>query len=482
MTDDEVQLGRYAREGMEDAFGALVARHLPLVYSAALRQVGGDEPLAKDVAQKVFIELARHAGLLCRRGMISGWLYITTRNIATKTVRGERRRRTREQTCAVMQELHSQAAPEPDWSQISPVLDQAMARLSPTDRNAVLLRFFEDKDLKTVGAALGVSEDAARMRVNRALESLRGMLRQRGVVLSSVMLGSVLASQAVGAVPAGLAQSITGAALASTVTSGGAVASFLQTAFMTKLKIGLIGIVVAASAVAPWVIERQARNRLQNEVQALRLKSAGMDALSSENARLSNWVAQTDAAAALSRGEKSELLRLRGEAGRLREENRALVKAGAAGGRRGVGGTGSRGETGAKEANVEELNIDLAKESWAPAGYASPENALQTMLWARREGDFKTLVASVTPEFVEKAQKAWGDKFEDQLKQELPGDLDWVSKCLIRRRETISEDEVKLFYALAANPVPFGDNGSRMKSLGCGVTAKRIGNEWKIQP
>ena len=92
MTDDEAQLGRYVRQGADEAFAALVARHLPLVYSAALRQVGGDEQSAKDVAQKVFIELARNAKRLYHGEMIAGWLYVTTRNIATKTVRGERRR------------------------------------------------------------------------------------------------------------------------------------------------------------------------------------------------------------------------------------------------------------------------------------------------------------------------------------------------------------------------------------------------------
>jgi DNA-directed RNA polymerase specialized sigma24 family protein len=96
MTDDAAQLRQYAQEGSEQAFAEVVARHLPLVYSAALRQVGGDEQLAKDVAQTVFIALARNAGSLYRRELITGWLYTTTRYMAAKTVRGDRRRQTRE--------------------------------------------------------------------------------------------------------------------------------------------------------------------------------------------------------------------------------------------------------------------------------------------------------------------------------------------------------------------------------------------------
>jgi hypothetical protein len=135
-----------------------------------------------------------------------------------------------------------------------------------------------------------------------------------------------------------------------------------------------------------------------------------------------------------------------------------------------------------KDANVEELNIQLPKASWAFAGFGTPEDALQTVMWARREGDFKSVLASLTPSFVEQAQKAWGDKFEEELKTELPGNLDRISDCRILKKEVVSDSEVKLTYVLGETPQAFGDQGQvRAKALGCGVTAKRVGGEWKLE-
>jgi len=479
MTDDAAELRQYAREGSEEAFARLVARYLPLVYSAALRQVGEDEQLAKDIAQAVFIALAHKAGSLCRREFIMGWLYTTTRNIAVKAVRGDRRRQAREQAAAAMQELHSHPADEAEWREVGPLLDEAMACLGQTDRNAVLLRFFQGKDLKTVGATLGISEDAARMRVNRALESLRGWLRQRGVVVSAAVLGTALASETIGAVPVGLAATITSTAVASAAATGGAAASILKVLLMTKLKIGIVSAVIVAGVVTPWVIQRQVQNKLREENQALRVRAEQVDSLLVENSRLSNLVAQAETLAPAREDAPAELLRLRGEVGRLRQQesefkklqtdNRRLQKAAAS--------TGA-----AEHPNTEDLNIQLPKDAWAFAGYDTPEAALQTVMWARREGDLKSLMTSLSPAFIEKAQKAWGDKFEDEIKSELPGNLDRTTECRILKKEMVSDSEAKLFYALVEKPQAFGDGEMRTKSLGCGVTARRVGQEWKLEP
>src|SRR5262245_61664139 len=146
-TDDWNLLRQYATDGSDDAFELLVKRHLNLVYSAALRQVR-DPVVAGEVTQTVFIILARKARTLNRATVLSGWLYRTAQFAGAKAVRSEYRRRHHEQEATLM-------PPEPEqtdapWEQIASLLEPAMAELRESDRNAVLLRYFENKDLKTV--------------------------------------------------------------------------------------------------------------------------------------------------------------------------------------------------------------------------------------------------------------------------------------------------------------------------------------------
>src|SRR5947207_2000438 len=162
MNDSEL-LQRYSESRCEAAFTELVQRYMDLVYSAALRQVGGDTQLAQDVAQGVFIDLARKAASLSSRTVLTGWLYTSTRFAAAKVVRTEQRRHAREQEAYSMQDQQSES--EPQWEQVQPVIDAAMHELNEGDRNAVLLRYFEGRALADVGAKLGLSEDAARMSV-----------------------------------------------------------------------------------------------------------------------------------------------------------------------------------------------------------------------------------------------------------------------------------------------------------------------------
>src|ERR1041384_7119854 len=104
MPDDAQLLRHYVEEGSEKAFAELVQRHLNLVYSAALRQVGGDMHRARDVAQIVFTTLARKAPSLTRHPVLAGWLHLATHHAATKAMRTERRRHAREQEAHAMQE------------------------------------------------------------------------------------------------------------------------------------------------------------------------------------------------------------------------------------------------------------------------------------------------------------------------------------------------------------------------------------------
>ncbi|MEO5960946.1 MAG: sigma-70 family RNA polymerase sigma factor, partial [Opitutaceae bacterium] len=231
LLEDAELLRRYVGEKSEEAFAQLVQRHLAPVYTVALRQVGRDAHLAEDVAQMVFTTLARKAASLTGRPVLGGWLYRTTHFAARDVVRAECRRRAREQVAEIVNDLPTGGSAEVDWEALRRVLDQMMEELRDADRDAVWLRFFEERSFAEIGAKLRLTENAARMRVERALEKLHAALARRGVRSTTAALATALAQQVSTAAPAGLAASVTGAALA------GAVASTLGVglmAFMAK--------------------------------------------------------------------------------------------------------------------------------------------------------------------------------------------------------------------------------------------------------
>jgi RNA polymerase sigma factor (sigma-70 family) len=335
MNDYELLRG-YAETGSESDFTELVQRYVDLIYSAALRQVGGDAALAQDVTQSVFIDLARKAASISARTVLTGWLYTSTRYAAAKAVRAEQRRHAREQEAYAMQQLTSNPAPAEAWDQLRPMLDEAMHELSERDRNAILLRYFEGRQLAEVGAKLGLSEDAARMRVGRALEKLRGRLAGRGVASTAAALAALLASQTVTAAPAGLAVNIAGTALASASAGAGSTLTILKLITMTKLKIGLISALVVAGVATPLIIQHENEVNLHDENQSLLREHEQLNGeltkLSAENVRLSNLISQTGSAASSQNGSSNELLKLRAEVTRLRQEQRASSRSGGAAG------------------------------------------------------------------------------------------------------------------------------------------------------
>ncbi|HSY42472.1 MAG TPA: sigma-70 family RNA polymerase sigma factor [Candidatus Acidoferrum sp.] len=316
MADDRQLLHRFAEERSEAAFGELVTRHLPLVYSTAIRQAGGDEHLAKDVAQVVFTDFARKAPSLSKDVILAGWLHRATIFAARQILRGDRRRREREQQAVTMNAPSSDT--ENDWQQIRPLLDEALDRLSKADRDALLLRFFEQQSFAQIGANLGGSEDAARKRITRALEKLRTILQRHGVATTAAALSTVMSANAIQTVPAGLAAALTNTSLATAAT--GTTFTLLKIMTATQIKLGLGALVVAGAATA-LVIQHQAQSRLLAENQSLRQQLAQ---LQSDDEDLSNRLADAGDAKKLSDEQFNELLRLRGQVGRLRQQTNEL--------------------------------------------------------------------------------------------------------------------------------------------------------------
>ena len=250
MTDHRTLLAEYAATGSEEAFRELVARYIDLVYSTAVRLVNGDTHRAEDVAQTVFADLARLAGKFSPDVMLGGWLHRRTWHVATTLMRNERRRLNRERQAAEMNELHDH--PEGQFERIAPLLDEAINQLGAGDRAAIVLRFFEHRDLRAVGAALGSNEDAAQKRVSRAVEKLRCHFARRGIVASSTVIASVIAAHAVHAAPAGLASAVTTASLAGAAGSSsfGLTSAWLKTMLVNKTTLIAAVAILTATAIS----------------------------------------------------------------------------------------------------------------------------------------------------------------------------------------------------------------------------------------
>jgi RNA polymerase sigma factor (sigma-70 family) len=213
--DDSSLLKAFAQTGDECAFRALVDRHVDLVYAAARRQVR-DDHLAEDVSQAVFIVLARKAASLRSDVVLPAWLVTTTRNVARDALRAQRRRQHHEQQA--QQTMKSSTAPE-TFDEISPLLDDALARLREADREAITLRYLKGMPTSSVAAALGISSAAAEKRILRAIAKMRDSFSRRGVVLSTAIVSTALINAARPA-PAGAATRIADGALAAVRATG----------------------------------------------------------------------------------------------------------------------------------------------------------------------------------------------------------------------------------------------------------------------
>ena len=318
MANDDMALVReYAGSNSEQAFATLVSRHINLVYSVALRQVRNAH-VAEEITQSVFIILARKANSLSPKTILSGWLCRTARYVSANTVKTQRHRQIREH------ESHMQSiVNEPDlsvWSKIAPMLDDALNCLGAKEHDALVLRFFDDKEFKEVGAALGTTEDAARMRINRAIEKLRKFFAKRSVTLSAAAITGAIAGNSVQAAPAGLGVTITAAALSGTSVTTAAVIAATKAIAMTTFQKTIVGTTVAVLAAA-WIYEAREASQLRalelalqaqqwaspQQVRVLQAKqtesSRQLEALRADNERLNR--------------NTEELLRLRGKVSQM---------------------------------------------------------------------------------------------------------------------------------------------------------------------
>ena len=264
--DDNALLREYVAHHSEEAFAAIVTRHIDKVYSIALRHTRNPHQ-AEEISQAVFVILAKKSSHLGKDVILAGWLCQTARLTARTFIRGELRRAHREQE-AYMQNVLKESGSEV-WLQIAPLLDAAMSHLNAKDHHALVLRFFDDKSMKEIGAALGGSEDSAKMRVNRAVDKLRGFFKKRGVIIPAAVLVTALSANAVQGAPSLLAQTATAAAFAKGATASASTLTLIKGALKvmawTKVKTAVvIGVVavLATGTTTTLIIEhhRQAPN------------------------------------------------------------------------------------------------------------------------------------------------------------------------------------------------------------------------------
>jgi len=319
--EDMALVREFAAHHSEAAFETLVARHVNLVHSAALRQVR-DPHLAGEITQSVFILLARKAGSLPPKTFLTGWLFKTTRYLAA----AERRASTRRQRWETQANMEIPLAEPPDeaaWLRIAPLLDEALAALNETDRRAVLFRYFENQTLAEIGAVLALNEDAARKRVTRALEKLRAIFVKRGVTLTAAAMASALAANAVSAAPATLTVQITSAALLASSAIPAATLLSTTTLAMITLQKALVALALTA-AIGACVYEAHQAANLRRQMQELQVAQVPV-ARPAADPEAANRLAALAADLAQANSNNLELMRLRAEVTRLRANGQAAA-------------------------------------------------------------------------------------------------------------------------------------------------------------
>jgi RNA polymerase sigma factor (sigma-70 family) len=325
MKDDVELLREYTLSHSEAAFVELVDRHINLVYSAALRQMSGDAHQAQDVTQIVFADLARKASRLLNHTSLSGWLYTSVRYAAASSRRSAQRRQQHEQEAHAMEELLKTPDSDADWEELKPILDDAMHDLREEDRHAVILRYFENKTLAEVGRALGTNENAARKRVERSVEKMRGYFGRRGALISAAALVGILTTKTVSAAPSSVAALITASTLTLAKT---AVTTPTLIALMSITKTQIAAIVVGTAMIGTIAVQHRSNSALQQANQALTEQNRQIADLKAEMDHLKTNLAATRTTA--TSANMDELLSLRNQITQLQHklaDNRPLASA-----------------------------------------------------------------------------------------------------------------------------------------------------------
>ncbi len=344
--NEQQLLTEYARNGAEAAFSELVQRHVQLVYGTALRLVRNPQ-LAEDLTQEVFLLLARKAPSLVRHPTLCGWLHLTARNLATKSIRSEARRRIREEEVADMEESRNEDALI-SWEELEPRVDELLGKLSEPDREALLLRFFRNKSAREMAEMLSLSADAAQKRVTRALERLRALIAAEGQLIGAEGVQRAIEKHSAYVVPAGLVPAIM-ESVRSESGSGTEEVEISSEGSETRWRITALaaGLLVLAAI----VLFRNARaRRVESTPNPL---MAGTEPR--QGAPASQW-----------------------RATRIGEQVPAAFVA------------------------AVPLNIWVRyfpQSVWKEAGLGTPEDTLVTYMWAKKRGDLKNAISTATPRF-----------------------------------------------------------------------------------
>lgn len=214
-------LDDWLRHHRESAFHALVRRYQALVHAVAIRRCG-DDSIAAEATQLTFISLAQKAQSLRSRSTLVGWLHLTSVFHTRNLVRRHQRETRRRQLLRTHMDTHLPAPVSETWSQMQPVIDEALAALSSQDRETLLLRFYRALTVKEIASVQGIATDAAQKRLDRATERIRLQLTRRGCTIGGSLATVLLAgfsSGAQAALPSSAAIASMAIAAASATTS-----------------------------------------------------------------------------------------------------------------------------------------------------------------------------------------------------------------------------------------------------------------------